>query len=209
MAKIRKADSFLSRNIGAVHLFAGATLILPAYLFQQNLLVRIAQVLLFAWLATVNGKRIKWNYFFIMVTSITFFHTLNPFGEVLLSIGPYTMTRGALRGGLFRGVTIVGLVFLSLFSIRPDLKLPGKLGGLLGQVFYYFERVFEGKKKIRVKAIIESLDEILWDLFIPGETVEPAYIEGSQTTVRGWLFLFALVGTNWFFLFYRIPVVLL
>ncbi|TVQ25222.1 MAG: hypothetical protein EA383_08825 [Spirochaetaceae bacterium] len=209
MAKIRKTDSFLSRNIAAVHLFAGATLILPAYLFQQNLLVRIAQVLLFAWLATVNGKRIKWNYFVIMVTSITFFHTLNPFGEVLLSIGPYTMTRGALRGGLFRGVTIVGLVFLSLFSIRPDLKLPGKLGGLLGQVFYYFERVFEGKKKIRVKAIIESLDEILWDLFIPGETVEPAYIEGSQTTVRGWLFLFVLVGTNWFFLFYRIPFVLL
>ncbi len=209
MAKIRKADSFLSRNISAVHLFIGATLVLPAYLFQQNLLVRMAQVLLFAWLATVNGKRIKWNYFIIMVSSITFFHTLNPFGEVIFSLGPYTMTRGALRGGLFRGVTIVGLVFLSLFSIRPDLKLPGKLGGLLGQVFYYFERVFEGKKKIRVKAIIESLDEILWDLFVPGETVEPAYIEGTRTTKYGWLFLGALIGANWFLVFYRVPLTIL
>lgn len=209
MAKIQKADSFLSRNVAAVHLFVGATLVLPAYLFQQNLLVRMVQVLLFAWLATVNGKRIKWNYFVIMVTSITFFHTLNPFGEVLFSMGPYTMTRGALRGGLFRGVTIVGLVFLSLFSIRPDLKLPGKLGGLLGQVFYYFERVFEGKKKIRVKAIIESLDEILWDLFIPGETAKPAYIEGSQTTWKGWAFLVVLLSVNWFPVFYEVPFVLL
>ncbi|MFW6234844.1 MAG: hypothetical protein ACOC4I_05690, partial [Spirochaetota bacterium] len=86
---------------------------------------------------------------------------------------------------------------------------PGKLGGLLGQVFYYFERVFEGKKKIRVKAIIESLDEILWDLYIPGETARPAYIEGSQTTPKGWAFLGVLVSVNWFLVFYQVPLVIL
>lgn len=167
MARTRKAESFLSRNLNAVHLFIGATLVLPGYLFQGNLLVRIAQVILFAWLARVNGKRLKWMYFTIMVVSITFFHTLNPFGEVLLELGPYTLARGALRDGLMRGFTIIGLVFISLFSIRPDLKLPGRLGGLLGRVFWYFERIFDSKRKIRVTELIESIDEVLESLYPP------------------------------------------
>lgn len=235
MARTRKVDSFLSRNLSAVHLFVGATLVLPAYLLQPNLLVRILQVVLFAWLATVNGKRIKWTYFLIMVVSITFFHTLNPFGEVMLRLGPWTITRGALEDGLMRGFTIIGLVFISLFSIRPDLKLPGRLGGLLGKVFWYFERVFACKRRIRLHAVIESIDEILESLFPPddplgrnvsgsgsGEDLEAdvstdntaASGKGesetdSRSTPAGILFLVALNLGSWLLVFVDIPVTLL
>ncbi len=215
MARTRKTDSFLSRNLDAVHLFVGATLILPAYLFQTNLVIRVLQVLLFAWLATVNGKRIKWVYFIVMVVSITFFHTLNPFGEVLARIGPYTITRGALRDGLMRGFTIVGLVFISLFSIRPDLKLPGRLGGLLGRVFWYFERIFDSKRRIRVSAIIESVDEVLESLFVPeygGDAPDEAaesVQQRSPSTPAGILFLGVLLIGNWALVFIDIPVRLL
>ncbi len=215
MARTRKTDSFLSRNINAVHLFVGATLILPAYLFQTNLAIRVLQVLLFAWLATVNGKRIKWVYFVVMVVSITFFHTLNPFGEVLTRVGPYTVTRGALSDGLMRGFTIVGLVFISLFSIRPDLKLPGRLGGLLGRVFWYFERIFASKRRIRVSAVIESVDEVLESLFVPDEdgdesedAAENAQ-EQTSSTFAGILFLGFLLAGNWVLVFIDIPITLL
>ena len=180
MGRTKKVDSFLSRNLSAVHLFVGATLVLPAYLLQTNLFVRILQVLLFAWLATVNGKRIKWTYFVIMLVSITFFHTLNPFGEVLMRLGPWTITRGALEDGLMRGFTIIGLVFISLFSIRPDLKLPGQLGGLLGKVFWYFERVFASKRRIRLHAVIESIDEILESLFPPDDPLGRKNTESGE-----------------------------
>ncbi len=215
MARTRKTDSFLSRNINAVHLFVGATLILPAYLFQTNLAIRVLQVLLFAWLATVNGKRIKWVYFVVMVVSITFFHTLNPFGEVLARIGPYTITRGALRDGLMRGFTIIGLVFISLFSIRPDLKLPGRLGGLLGRVFWYFERIFASKRRIRVSAVIESVDEVLESLFVPdgdgeeGEDAAGNVQEQTSSTLAGILFLGVLLAANWVLVFIDIPITLL
>ncbi len=233
MARTKKVDSFLSRNLSAVHLFVGATLVLPAYLLQSNLFVRILQVMLFAWLATVNGKRIKWMYFVIMVASITFFHTLNPFGQVLLRIGPWTITRGALEDGLMRGFTIIGLVFISLFSIRPDLKLPGRLGGLLGKVFWYFERVFASKRRIRLHAVIESIDEILESLFPPDDPMqrsgsgsgENSEVDGSpdsagdsdtphsesesRSTPIGILFLVVLNVVSWTLVFVDIPVTLL
>ncbi|MFP4643022.1 MAG: hypothetical protein ACLFM0_01575 [Spirochaetales bacterium] len=232
MGRTKKVDSFLSRNISAVHLFVGATLVLPGYLLQANLFVRILQVMLFAWLATVNGKRIKWMYFVIMVVSITFFHTLSPIGEVLLELGAWTITRDALEDGLMRGFTIIGLVFISLFSIRPDLKLPGRLGGLLGKVFWYFERVFASKRRIRLNAVIESIDEILEGLFPPdnplgraetgvGENfqidsspdgpagaAEPDGEPQSRSTAIGILFLVALNLGNWLLVFVEIPVTL-
>jgi len=162
------AETVLSRNTSPIHLFVTGILLLPAYLFMPVLPIRIIQVACFAVLARVAGKRLKWTYFLLMVASITFFHTLNPFGEVLLEVGPYAVTRGALRDGLFRGLTIVGLVFISLFTVRPELRLPGRLGGLVGRVFYYYERILQGKKRIRPRALIESVDEILEELYLPG-----------------------------------------
>jgi len=186
-----------SRNFNALHLFLTGGIIIPAYLFQTNLSVRVAQVLLFAALSVVAGKRIKWTYFIIMVLSITFFNLVTPLGQVLVTVGPFTITSGALGNGLMKGFTIVGLVFISLFSIRPDLKLPGRLGGMIGRVFYYFERVIEGKKKVQARRLIASMDEILMELYAPGTTQEAVASESRRTTAAGYVAGALLVLGNW------------
>ena len=195
---MRSKDNFFTRNTSPLHLFITSALILPAYLFQDELLLRIAQVLLFAGLSTVAGKKIKWLYFVVMVSSITFFNLLTPMGRVLVSAGPFAITDGALRNGVMKGLTIIGLVFISLFSIRPDLKLPGRLGGLLVRLFYYFERIVETKRqKLEARRLIGSIDDILDSLYQPGKPQEPPAGRVATTTVAGAVFMVVAVGANW------------
>ena len=206
MATSQRRDPFMARHFAPQHLFLTGALLIPAFLFQPNLLVRVGQVLLFAQLATANGKRIKWIYFVVMVSSITVFNLFTPFGEILFTVGPLSITRGALQSGLEKGFTIVGLVFVSLASIRPDLRLPGRLGGMIGRVFYYFERVIEGKKRIRPRRLIESLDEILFELYRPGERRAEADGPLRSTTTLGYAAMAMLVGLNWALVFLASPI---
>jgi heptaprenyl diphosphate synthase len=146
----------------------------------------------------VAGKKIKWMYFVIMVSSITFFNLLTPMGRVLVSVGPITITGGALRNGVMKGFTIIGLVFISLFSIRPDLRLPGRLGGLLVRLFYYFERIVETKRqKLEARRIIGSIDDILDSLYQPGRPQQPPAEAAAMTTAAGAVFMATAVAGNW------------
>jgi heptaprenyl diphosphate synthase len=194
----RSADSFFAKHTHPLHLFLTSALILPAYLFQDGLAVRIAQVLLFALLSTVAGKKIKWMYFVVIVSSITFFNLLTPMGRVLFSIGPFTITEGALESGVMKGFTIVGLVFISLFSVRPELELPGRLGGLLVRLFYYFERIVETKRqRLDAKRLIASIDDILESLYSPGQPQHPPAMQPPPTTRRGAAVMVVLIAGNW------------
>lgn len=168
MARRRKPPNILARHTASGHLFLAGAITIVAFLLQTNLVVRVAQVLLFALLATLAGKRIRWGYFLVMVSSITLFHLLTPVGRVLLEWGPLTVTDGALRQGLTKGFAIVGLVFISLFAVRSDLRLPGALGGLLARLFFHFERVLDTRKRVRARALVESIDDILHELYPPG-----------------------------------------
>ncbi|MFP4430234.1 MAG: hypothetical protein ACOCW6_11615 [Spirochaetota bacterium] len=194
------ANRLLASHLSTRNLFVTGLFLIPAYLLQGSLPVRVIQVLLFAFLADRAGKKIKWLYFVIMVGSITLFNLLTPFGRVLLAIGPLEVTSGALRGGLMKGFTVVGLVFISLFSIRSDLALPGLLGGLIGRVFFYFEKILEGRKRIEPRRLIASIDDILDSIY--GATDEEPEIERfTRTDTWGWLFSGLLVTVNWLLLF--------
>ena len=188
----------LAAHVNPLHLFLTGILVIACFLFQQNLVVRICQVLVFAGIAGLAGKRIRIGYFLIMVTSITFFNLLTPVGEVLLKAGPIVVTRGALRQGLMKGFAIPGLVFISFFAVRPDLRLPGRLGGLIARLFFYFEHLLEGRKQIRLKRFVESVDELLMDL--PQSTAFSTTCDGSRpstrTTHRGYLFVSILATSS-------------
>lgn len=194
----QRRNLLFPNRVRALHLFIAGGLVIPAFLFQPSLVVRAGQVLSFAVLARLAGKKIKWLYFVIMVGSITFFNLITPMGEVLFNVGPFVVTGGALRSGLLKGITIVGLVFISLFSIRPDLKLPGRLGGLIGRVFYYFEHIIEGKRRIEARRLIGSIDDVLESLFLPGTQATAGTGQSTTRTDRiGALFLCALVSVHW------------
>jgi heptaprenyl diphosphate synthase len=140
---------------------------IPGFFMIESLGTKGLLVLVFAFLGFLAGKKIRFFYFFFLIGSITFFHLLSPVGRILTELGPVKITSGALMTGLTKGLTLSGLVFLSLFSVTPDLKLPGKLGGLLARTFYYFEEILNGRKKISPRDFIGSLDLVLLELFPP------------------------------------------
>lgn len=164
-----KREDRIGRAVGPRARFWGAVAALPAFLLTDGLLPRALILTLFTVLAVLAGKKIRWGYFGILILSVTFFHILAPFGRVLLEIGPITITEGALRSGLARGFGLVGMVFLSVAAVRPELELPGRLGGLLGRTFYHFEAVVDGRAKLRRGDFFASLDELLLERFNPGE----------------------------------------
>ncbi len=204
MARRPKPPNRLAHHTEPMHLFLTGVLTIIAFLFQADLLVRAIQVLAFAGLATLAGKRIRWGYFVIMVASITFFNLLAPVGRIIVEIGPLRITEGALRQGAFRGLAIVGLVFISLFAVQPDLKLPGTFGGMLGRVFYYFESILETRRRVSARQLVESVDEILMELYPPAASVEDRAAGAAagggvrrRTDLPGAALMVVVVAANW------------
>ncbi len=192
-----KRQDLIGRHVGAAPRFITGMLMLPPYLMIDNLLYKLILAAFFAGLALLAGKRIRWGYFLILISSVTFFHLLTPWGRVLYEIGPVTITVGALKNGLTRGITLVGMVFLSVAAVRPELELPGRLGGLLGRTFFYFESILEGKKRLTRKNFFVSLDTLLLERFDPerenlgGHTEEelsvPLSADTGKGSISGWL----------------------
>lgn len=182
----------------SVRFWSGLSII-PGYFLVDQILLKLSLVVIFALLASLAGKKIRYLYFIMMTGSIVFFHLLTPVGRILLNLGPFIITEGALETGLLKGITLIGLVFLSLFSVTPSLKLPGKLGGLLGRMFYYFEEIIDSRKRIVPRNIIGSLDLILMEIFPPGELSKPRHhdIKGSQSLPLTVLYILILEILVW------------
>ncbi len=155
-------------------------ILIPGYLFLENPLAKLGLVALFAFMAVMAGKRIRFGYYIILTTSITFFHILTPLGRILFEIGPLRITSGALGTGIMKGLTLCGLIFISLFSVSGKLRLPGKLGGLLARTFYFFEEILEGKTRVSPRDFIGSLDKVLIQLFHPAQMADFEAPESSE-----------------------------
>ena len=199
----RSRTDRIGRVVGPLPRFWGSVAALPAFLLIGDLVLRAIILALFGLLAVLAGKKIRWGYFALLLISITFFHLLAPWGRVILEIGPLTITAGALRSGLVRGFGLVGMVFLSVAAVRPEMELPGRLGGLLGRTFYHFDVLLEEKANLRRTDFFASLDELLLDRFDPrkpdfGLSVPAA---GGNSTPRtasgfqgvGWVIIFAII----------------
>jgi hypothetical protein len=75
--------------------------------------------------------------------------------------------------------------------------LPGTLGGLIGRLFYYFERILDTKNRVSARNLIPSLDNILDDLYEPGQiAAEPTPVRRTTAPV-GLAAMVAVVAVNW------------
>ncbi len=163
----KKKPDMLSPIVAEGVRFWTGLVLIPLFLIIQSPLIKLCFIVLFAISVNLAGKRVRYLYFIMMTASITFFHLLTPRGTILWEIGVFRITEGSLINGLSRGIGLAGLVFISLFSVTRTLKLPGKLGGLLGRTFFYFEVILDGKKRVMAKDFIGSLDRILLEIFPP------------------------------------------
>lgn len=144
--------------------FWGLALV-TSLLILHTPLEKTALAILGVGLVLLAGKRIKFSYYFFLIITVVFFHLLLPFGKVLFQAGPFLVTDGALKEGYDRAITLCGLVFFSLFSVSRDLRLPGALGRLWAQTFYYYEQLFEARKTIKPRKILLSIDGLLERLY--------------------------------------------
>ncbi len=168
--------------------------LIPLYFFIQTLWAKGLALLLLGFIVRLGGKRIRLGSCFLLTLSITFFHLLSPSGRILWELAGWSLTSGALERGLLKSLTLCGLIFISLFSVTPELNLPGRLGGLLGWSFYYFEILLEGRKKISPRRFMASLDEALLELFPPEDFKGPPRFPPQQagSHKKGWALFYSL-----------------
>lgn len=202
---LRRQNRWMIQNVTATVLFWAGIAILPAYLLQDNLLIRIGQVILFAILTAVAGKRLLWLYFGTIFFAIVVFHLLVPTGAVLVEIFGFPVTLGAFRTGAFKALTIIGMVFLSLLSVRADLRIPGRLGAVAGRLFWAFEQIMERRDEIDVKAPLHSTDAMLLGIYgrmvDMDESVEDTRSRKAtahRTSFFGWIAVAVVVVPQWF-----------
>ncbi len=143
-----------------IRFFIGLLLLIPLF-FQEVLILKLIHVLTLGILCKLSGKRIYYIYFLNLLIWITIFQLLSPFGKVLVDLKIITITKGALFSGFNKSLLLIGLVFTSLFSVSPGLKFPGRLGGVLAEMFYFYEELYSSKGKIRRKSFIADLDLLL------------------------------------------------
>jgi len=189
-------NSFLRYEISASRLLVTGALLLLAFILQTHITIRIAEVLLFLILARYSGKRIWYTYFLLFCAAIFLAQIFSPSGKVLWHWGKLVITQGSLSIALRRSVYLLGFLFISLFSIRSDLVLPGHWGAIIAKTLYYYDMFLAEKYIYRGNKLSSVLIHIFEKRYHMQQN--PRHPVGAlRTTKRGWFFLLTLEFIVW------------
>ena len=184
-------------------LFLCGALLFPPFLLQQDIVIRCGLVGLFLVLNLAAVRRVRILQSALVALGIVAFNLVIPTGRVLAAPLGLPITEGALKSGVMKATAMTGLIFLSRFSIRPDLRLPGRLGGLIGKSLFYFEAIMSQRRRIDRRDIIGSVDALLVSVTEragdgSNASSNPEAAPPQDATARGGLpALIALVLLNW------------
>jgi hypothetical protein len=178
-------------------LFLCGALTLPAFLFQQDLAVKAFQVLMMVALCFVFRRKIGIPILVVLCAGIVASNLLVPSGRLVWTVIGLRVTDAALRGGVSKATAIAGMIALSKLSIRPDLRLPGRFGGLIGRSLMYFESIMAHRDKIRRDAVVDSLDSVLENAYAAGEVDDSGAGTDIKTTPAGLACMFLFLLSNW------------
>ncbi len=187
-------DTWFCKNVSSSFLFIAGLVFSVSVILQKNLILKTGQFLLFLALSALIGRRIRYflNLIFLFITVI--FNSLAPAGRVLFYLLKYPVTEDALNSGLSKGLTIITLIYISQFSVRRNMKLPGKLGILLGSAFNYVNELMLSKNKIVVKEAFKSIDKLLLETY-KKDNVD-LNTNHCRTTISGVIIISLLVIIN-------------
>jgi heptaprenyl diphosphate synthase len=127
------------------------------YLLIPWLTVRAGLFVLFWIAALILGKRTRPILTLLVIFAVTACNLFPPYGKVLLTLGPLTITLGSLLGGLRKALTLEGLIMLSKVFI-PDsgVWLPGPFGRLLGESLAVLEKLNRRKSAGNADAAVDA-----------------------------------------------------
>ena len=173
-------------------------LVMPALLFNPNTMFRVYQFLFFWFLAWLSGKKNNPFLTFLVILGIVIFNLIIPYGQVLFSIGVFKITSGAFMTGIQRAVTLEGLIMLSRFTIRQDLKIPGLFGELIGESFRIFAVIMDTRQRITRKNLIADIDRLMIELSSDtADASHPAVVLVHGTKPAGFVILAVVVILSW------------
>jgi len=164
MAARGEGDAWILKEVAPSFLFFFGLALAPSLWLQSRLAWKAAQALLFFTLSAMGRPRASWraglaSLIFLAVTVAV--NLAVPLGRVLWRLGPWSITQGALEAGLAKGLTLVGLAYLSRFSVRPQLRLPGAAGRYVARTFFYLNRLLELRRTLSLSRLTDSLDGVL------------------------------------------------
>jgi hypothetical protein len=188
---------WIQKNISPNLLLLSGVLLIITFIFQKNLMVKAVQVLLFMFFTFLAGNKIKLLNSFLILTFIVFFNLLTPAGRVLFYFGIFPVTELALSNGIIKGLTFIGLFYISKSFISRNINFPGTFGRLISRTFYYLNELTR-EKSSSMKEPIKSLDEIMLKVYYsPNKTGITDFV---TTSPQGITFISALIIINTVFL---------
>jgi heptaprenyl diphosphate synthase len=201
MAKSKEGDARIFREVPPSFLFFFGLALSPALWLQTHVAFKAAQVLLFFGLAAWARPGGWWRAGLASLVFLAVTVAVNlavPLGRVLWRLGPWRITQGALESGLAKGLTLVGLAYLSRLCVRPELRLPGAAGRYVARTLFYLNRLLELRVRLSLARLGDSLDRVLESLWVqsPVRAASRARFSAGAVTL-----LAALAAINYGILF--------
>jgi hypothetical protein len=191
------ASNWFDSHIGSTQLFLSGLIVIPAFILQRMLPFKAFHVLLYVVLCFTSRRSSGFVFSVIrslvVLSFVAFFHILTPAGKVLFRLRNFPVTSLALETGLYRGITLIGLFYISCFYVRSDIRLPGTIGRLLGRIFYYFNLLLQ-ESTFDPRRPIKSLDRILMRAYSQKREETSSDV---RTSPGGYLFLSVLILISW------------
>jgi uncharacterized membrane protein len=173
------------------------------FLFTESLAAKAFLAALYMALAVPAGKKIRILPNVILLFTVTAVHCLRPFGKVLFTLGTWPLTEGALQAGLIKALTLTGLVYLSRLTVRPQLRFPGRAGGIFSAMLSDFERITGCGVKIRRKDFWAGLDRLFQAVYETGAQAggsacgSPAPAPGAGNAFSRYALWTVFAAVNW------------
>lgn len=155
------AGRWLGRNLSASTRLLAGVLLAGVLVAQGDLALRGALALTFAALAWLTQPRLRLRRTVVFLTVTVAFNLLTPAGRVLVRIGGFAVTEGALTVGAGKAASLGGLLFLSRLMVDPRLRLPGAAGALLSSSLAFLARLMDDRMRFDLRRPVRSLDQAL------------------------------------------------
>jgi hypothetical protein len=166
--RLRRAERYDSLFAPSSLAIAGALASL-AFLFQTQLVLKLALFAAFLIAALASGKRVSLLTTLFVSLGIVVANLLVPVGRVLWRAGPLAITETALLDGIAKAVTFEGLIYISKASIRPGLRLPGRFGSIVASAFVYYDRIVEYRGQIHAATLLKDADALMLEVWEKGD----------------------------------------
>jgi hypothetical protein len=187
---------FLSTRVPAGLQFGAGALLMAGFLVQSDLVLRAAEFAVLLAIVRLSGRRLRPLPYLVMSAGVIASNLVVPVGRELASVLGFAITETALKSGVAKALTLVGMIAASQFSIRPDLRLPGRFGGLLARSLLYFQRIMAERRRIDRRDPIGSIDAVLLEVHGAGSAGR-GDASRIQTTAAGVFVLAGVVCLTW------------